>query len=415
MNYGHLNELYTSFATKRITLVEAESTASNGHEFNSSKRLREILGSESRKTKSGTGISTRFLYLSDDPTYHTESEGFLSWYDSREKQPNRAPEWRLYYSTNNVIGINGLAKEGDTLVIGFKPDLKEADVFIAAEGSSAENQLKWLFGISNVDENNLFSMQGIAPSETIGMTRAQILEAVGVNLEAKDDNLLETISMKFGSSFPPSVVFSAFIRDRFKPKNLDDPDHCLTHWMESEEFAFRLFEKHLLQSKLNRGFENVDDFIACSLSVQNRRKSRAGLAFENHLAEVFRYSNLVFEHGPKLENKAKPDFLFPSREHYFREEFPIKLMTLLGAKTSCKDRWRQVLSEGTRFTERHLATLEPAISSNQLEEMQSHNLQLVVPKELQSTYPEDKRGILLSVSGFIAKVHERQKSSGIAG
>ena len=32
---------------------------------------------------------------------------------------------------------------------------------------------------------------------------------------------------------------------------------------------------------------NVDGFIGFSLSVQNRRKSRAGYSLENHLAQIF--------------------------------------------------------------------------------------------------------------------------------
>jgi hypothetical protein len=43
-------------------------------------------------------------------------------------------------------------------------------------------------------------------------------------------------------------------------------------WMEREEILFRTLEKHLLGDQLRKGFaEDVDGFIAFSLSVQNRR------------------------------------------------------------------------------------------------------------------------------------------------
>ena len=42
---------------------------------------------------------------------------------------------------------------------------------------------------------------------------------------------------------------------------------------------------------------------------------------------------------------------------------------MLAAKTSCKDRWRQVLAEADRIRTKHLLTLEPAISKIQTAEM----------------------------------------------
>lgn len=412
MNFGYLKELFSEFATKRITLVESEATASNGHEFNSSSRLREILRTTPRETKKGQGIPTQFVYLSDDTEKCVQASGFLSWYDSRKNQAHRRPEWRLYYSDNRVIGINGLTNEGDRLVIGFKEDKSTATVFIAEEGSTAENQLKWLFGLKS-ENQTVFETTTVKESETINSARAQILEAAGIVLTASDDNLLGKLTEKFGSAFPTSKIFSEFVRVTIGQSDDRDPDHLLTLWMEREEFAFRVFEKHLLSSTIQTGFDSVDDFISCSLSVQNRRKSRAGLAFENHLSVILKNEDLHFERGARLENKSKPDFLFPDRNHYFDENFPIDYLTLLGAKTSCKDRWRQVLSEGARFTERHLVTLEPAISQAQLTEMMSHSLRLIIPLEIQSTYTDNQRSTLMSLAQFIEEVKTRQKKADI--
>lgn len=52
--------------------------------------------------------------------------------------------------------------------------------------------------------------------------------------------------------------------------------------------------------------------------------------------------------------------------------FSIIACTMLGVKSTCKDRWRQVLSEAKRIDNKHLATLEPGISENQTAEMQAH-------------------------------------------
>ena len=81
---------------------------------------------------------------------------------------------------------------------------------------------------------------------------------------------------------------------------------------------------------------------------------------------------------------------------------------MLGVKTSCKDRWRQVLAEAERIKKKHLATLEPGISESQMIEMQSNNLQLVVPAEVQETYTDSQRKDLIDIESFIELVREKQ-------
>ena len=81
---------------------------------------------------------------------------------------------------------------------------------------------------------------------------------------------------------------------------------------------------------------------------------------------------------------------------------------MLGAKTTAKDRWRQVLEEADRIERKHLITLEGAISEYQTDEMISRNLQLVIPKEIHATYSERQQKWLYSVSDFLQEVRERQ-------
>jgi hypothetical protein len=90
------------------------------------------------------------------------------------------------------------------------------------------------------------------------------------------------------------------------------------------------------------------------------------------------------------------------------------ILTLLGAKTSCKDRWRHVLAESARVKEKHIVTLEPAISTNQLAQMRKHDLQLVIPAPLHATYPDDERAKLWDMATFIAAVGDKQRHAGIA-
>jgi hypothetical protein len=81
---------------------------------------------------------------------------------------------------------------------------------------------------------------------------------------------------------------------------------------------------------------------------------------------------------------------------------------MLGAKSSCKDRWRQVLTEAKRIDSKHLLTLEPGISENQTDEMRAHKLQLVLPAGLHETYRPTQQDWLMDVQGFLALVRDRQ-------
>lgn len=80
---------------------------------------------------------------------------------------------------------------------------------------------------------------------------------------------------------------------------------------------------------------------------------------------------------------------------------------MLGAKTTCKDRWRQVLSEAQRIPTKHLITLEPSISEAQTEEMRNHCLQLVIPQSIFPTFSAQQQTQLMSLSGFIALIKSK--------
>ncbi|HEY9035349.1 MAG TPA: type II restriction endonuclease [Pseudomonadales bacterium] len=180
-------------------------------------------------------------------------------------------------------------------------------------------------------------------------------------------------------------------------------------WMEREEILFRTLEKHIIGERLVQGFDgDVDGFISISLSVQNRRKSRAGLAFENHLEILFQECGIRYSRTPVTEHKSKPDFIFPGEQEYRDRSFDSLRLTMLGVKSSCKDRWRQVLAEADRIEKKHLLTLEAAISKNQTDEMQSKKLQLVLPRGLHNTYSAEQQSWLMDVSGFTTLVLDRQ-------
>lgn len=115
--------------------------------------------------------------------------------------------------------------------------------------------------------------------------------------------------------------------------------------------------------------------------------------------------------GAETENRNKPDFLFPGQAEYRDPDFPVERLFMLGAKSTLKDRWRQVLSEAQRIQEKHLLTLEPGISGNQTDEMRAKRLQLVVPRKLHSTFRLEQQAWLMDVRCFLTLLAERQKGT----
>ena len=82
---------------------------------------------------------------------------------------------------------------------------------------------------------------------------------------------------------------------------------------------------------------------------------------------------------------------------------------MLGVKTTCKDRWRQILTEAARIPRKHLATLEPAISTHQTDEMSRAGVRLVIPKSLHESFSAAQQEQLLSVRDFTGKMMLAQR------
>ena len=127
-------------------------------------------------------------------------------------------------------------------------------------------------------------------------------------------------------------------------------------------------------------------------------------------AAIFKRNELIFEEQAVTEDNKKPDFLFPNAECYHNFQFPAEDLTMLGAKTTCKDRWRQVINEADRIWPKHLFTLQPGISKNQLKEMADNQVKLIVPQKNIATFPIEYQSSLSDLSGFIQMVRKKQES-----
>lgn len=410
-----ISDYFEGVAAKYLRAVDADPKRSNQHEIGGlpAAGFMQYLGTPSKDQE--YRFKTKQIYITDESVAPETVDAEVTWYDCRRKQPHRSPEYRLYYHTN---AVTELLAEGDFLLVAKLRDDSLLMVFTPA-GSTIERQLRVLFALDNVDDQ---FKAGSVETLRLFLPLRLMLEDLGIETghnETGDSAWLERLVELFGGEkFPPTTVFSKFARESIEQKvdPLADPDQAILSWMDHEEKLFRIYERHLVQDRLREGFgedgADVDGFISFSLSVQNRRKSRVGHAFEHYLSEIFTVHGLRFEQGGgrgfTTENNSKPDFLFPDFESYHNPEYSPEHLHMLGAKTTCKDRWRQILSEANKIQQKHLITLEAAISERQTSEMQSNDLRLIIPSAIHSTYSSTQSEWLLSLNVFIAKIKATQ-------
>lgn len=406
MDNGYLSQYFTAVAVKKLSAVEVDEKVSHQHEFNGSSELKKVIWESER-----TEFETKFLWIGDE-NEGISDEGKVTWYDSRISHPVRS-EFRLYFKGNECMS---LAMPDDTLFIARRTD-NSLLIIIARGGSTIENQLYWLFGLKFTGNEGKFNSK-VIHDQRMDYAAGFILDELNIEINDPESDRLDDILMQFRGAFPSTSVFSntarASIKNQIDP--VEDPDAALVSFMEWEEKLFRRLERVLMLEKLTEFSSDfymdkdatADGIMRFSLSLHNRRKSRAGLAFEDHFAYILNANGVKFSRKNETEYKAKPDFLFPGINAYRNSSVPDDLLSMVGAKTTCKDRWRQILSEAARIQEKHLLTMEPGISLNQTKEMKSNSIQLILPKSIHSSYTEPQQSELMSVRDFIRFAKDKQ-------
>ena len=254
---------------------------------------------------------------------------------------------------------------------------------------------------------------GISPIET-----NSLIDAHEISTEIQEKMAIQEFIGGLDVDFPASNVMSAAARTieekiyGHSEYILSNPDEKIISWTNMEYILFRSLEYAKYGEIITKGFQSVDEFVRVANVVLNRRKSRAGKSLEHHLSAIFDGNGLEYSSQAVTEGNKKPDFLFPSQEAYHDYNFPTNRIVSLAAKTTCKDRWRQVLNEADRLRDKpkYLCTLQQGISRTQMDEMQTENVILVVPKPYILTYPQDRRDRIWTLARFVqyVKMIERE-------
>ena len=390
---------------------------SNQHELQGIRALVDVLGvpvgDEKRRQHA------RWVLHGPGEGERTEDISQVTWYDARASNPKRSAEYRLYYERHTGLG----AANADDLLLMLQLQAEAAMhgpqlVFhILPKGTSLHDQVLWALELSDGSARVETRSGASLDPDSLPFSRLQVIFDLDPALERaafrqSDERLVAEVASAFssfladpvGGEFPRTRALAEFAQ-HLVPWRPEHPDASLEEALRVETVAFAHLEEASLRERLRTPFADVDDFVSFSLSVQNRRKARRGKSLEHHLEWAFNSRGLRFQTQVRADDGGSSvDFLFPSLGVYQKATAPILAgVVALAAKSTCKDRWRQVLVEARKIPHKHLFTLETAISSAQTREMAEHGVSLVVPESAISSFV-DPGTMIHSLGGFMEYV-----------
>ncbi len=309
-----------------------------------------------------------------------------------------------WYESKNELRITGFGRGKSPLTAEYTGAL-----FVMVKDS--ENDYRGYLLNTDDDIEQFLDTFGLTPAET-----NRPIEINRVNPEIREkqaiDSFIDTLTVDFPASAEMSraariIQYQVYLN---RPLAVKDPDSILLRWTDQEYTLFRAIEHARYGDIVASGFSSVDDFVIMANQVLNRRKSRAGKSLEHHLAAIFDENKIRYTAQAVTEGNKKPDFLFPSEKAYHDMTFAVEKLCTLAAKTTCKDRWRQILNEANRLRDqnKYLCTMQQGISAAQMDEMLAEKVILVVPKAYHSAYPKERRERLWTLGMFVNYVKEME-------
>lgn len=143
-------------------------------------------------------FDVNYIWLGDEQDGFSVLD-FATYYDTRLKQPDRSPEWQLYYSSN---AVTELMQEGDTQFLAKRPGSELLFIVVPAE-STIENQLLWRFGFDSQPSLKFAAPQYSGDSDsTLDFAARFVLDELGNEFEYPNANSLDPIIERFGLGFP---------------------------------------------------------------------------------------------------------------------------------------------------------------------------------------------------------------------
>jgi EcoRII C terminal/Restriction endonuclease EcoRII, N-terminal len=312
----------------------------------------------------------------------------------------------IWYKSKNECHFTGWGGKQSKLLDPDNTGALTVFAFYRKEGKDAELCRIWIARDLDEEEAILARVGPVEPGRGI------IFQA-GINPpkdhhaedEPKDSSCAlseDEIPKDWLYRWPSVTTIVQFATDKLPTSKKNPPDQRLLRRHDCEFEIFLSVERAVYLPRIKEKFETVQLFVNFANTVLQRRKSRHGASLQLHTKAIFDEEQLPYSYNEESEGGKKPDFLFPSGAAYQDRAFPLKKLRMLAVKTTCKDRWRQVLDEAQRLKTKHLLTLQQGVSPKQYAQMKKAGIVLVVPQPIHKTFQEELRPELLTLEQFIA-------------
>lgn len=146
-----------------------------------------------------------------------------------------------------------------------------------------------------------------------------------------------------------------------------------------------------LPNVIRRLVDTLPAIDALMLSASQQRKARAGYSYEHHIEAMLSDGAIPFEKQVVIAAKKRPDFILPSLSFMETETREKKTALILSAKTTLRERWKQVEREKPDRN-LYLTTVDENIAGNAIEDMASFGVWLVIPEALKDSKMAEYKG-----------------------
>ncbi len=204
--FEQLADVFTSAAFKYLTEVDANPDSSNQHEIGG--LVKAGLGRDIGMPDSGKKIriKTTLVYLNEEDETPLIVEDRVTWYDTRYNQPHRSPEWRMYYTANDV---SERFSPGDFFMIS-RTNAGELLMIFCPPGSDYETQMRTLFGVRELKANEKGLTKVSVNTGSIALPLRLMLSRYGIEIGKEDSNYLDLLLDRFGPVFPKTKTSQIF-------------------------------------------------------------------------------------------------------------------------------------------------------------------------------------------------------------
>jgi hypothetical protein len=320
-----------------------------------------------------------------------------------------------YTSKGEETHLTGLPKSGfaellpaSFLVIG-RLKTKNGYEYECLTLDSNSDEAELLAEIFNLPADFLIDI--FEPAAVQAEERGKILHFADQVIAAWLDGTIEAFA-KGNAAMPQTVELARMARqawleknqfDRLNPFVIENPGDVLRDISRSIEWdLFREYQRRERSVELVRMVfgdsprsYDASDIIrklvdelpridALMLSASQQRKSRAGYSYEHHIEAMLAGGSIPFQKQVIVDAKKRPDFILPSLAWIDSEKSSAPSGLILSAKTTLRERWKQVEREkGSRRL--FLTTVDENIAGNAIEDMASFGVYLVIPESLRAS------------------------------